>query len=122
MTQFSNVYQVALLSSVAGAASVVIVPQAMFNPAIPVGPTYQFYPWVNLNSTTPLTPFTNNLMVAAPFATTNTTIKAPDITNVRFLNTMNDLQSSGKLIVSVFYEPLAQSWALPLTPANATFA
>lgn len=121
MTQFSNVYQVALLSSVAGATSVVIVPQGMFNPATPSGATYQFYPWVNINSTTPLSPFTNNLMITAPFATTSTTIKAPDITNVRFLNTMNDLQSSGKLIVSVFYEPLSPGWGLPMTPANATF-
>jgi len=75
----------------------------MFNPNPPSGVTLSYYPWVTINSTTPLTPFANNLYPVAPFGSTATTIKAPDLTNVRFLNTMNDLQSSGKLITSVFY-------------------
>lgn len=120
MTKFQNIYQAALLSGASGNLSVVIVPQAVFA-AVPTGTTFTTYPWVSINNVNPLTPYTNTLLVNGPFATTQSVYMAPDITNVRFLNTMNDLTSAGKLTVSVFYEPVNKNWALPVTIAGMTF-
>lgn len=120
MCKFMSTMQYTLTSSAAGTLSVVVVPQSMFSPsAIVLGQS--FYPFCVTNNVTPLTPYVNGTAQSAPFTAQDplTTTKAPDIVNMRFLNTMNALTTAGKLIVSIFYEPLSVNWFIPLgTLAN----
>jgi len=104
MTKFQNVTQEQLVSSASGSCTVVICPQSMFN-SIPsnVGSVINYYPWLSVNNVTPLIPFQSDRRVGGPFSATSVVLRAPDVTNVRFVNTMNDLQSSGKLVSSIFY-------------------
>jgi len=99
-----NTTQYTLTSSPAGTASIVVCPQSLFSPA-PVSNLITFYPYVNINNVNPLTPLANAITFPGPFASqeSTTSLKAPDICNVRFINTMNALTSSGKAIISVFY-------------------
>lgn len=116
MAKFMNTMQVNLNSSPNGTLSVVVNPQSMFSPEDATS-GIGFYPYVIVNSVNPLTPFVNNQSVkGGPFSSQDslTSLKAPDVCNLRFINTMNSLVSSGKLTVSVFYEPLDNNWFLPL--------
>lgn len=123
MTQFTSTSQLTLTSSSSGTLSVVIVPQSVFQPSYTYSTTMANYPFVTPNSVNPLTPFTNAANVLwGPFAATTTTTQDVDICNVRFLNTMNDLTSSGKMISSVYYQPPDPTWDLPVTTANASFS
>lgn len=89
-----------------------------------LGASLTYYPFLTANNVNPTTPFLNSQNLNSnngPFKFTSVTVRSPDICNVRFLNTMNDLTSSGKLISSVFYEQISDTWTLPVTTANCTF-
>lgn len=103
MAKFMNTSQYSITSSPTGTASIVISPQSIFSP-IPVNGGGA-YPHVCINNVNPLTPWLNGNYSPGPFWTQDptTSLKAPDLCNVRFINTMNSLTSSGKLILSVFY-------------------
>lgn len=104
MAKFMNTTQYTVTSSPAGTASIVVCPQSLFSP-VPVGNPLAYYPYVNINNVNPSTPYANSIMSPGPFASqdSTTSLKAPDLCNVRFINTMNALTSSGKAIISVFY-------------------
>lgn len=68
--------------------------------------TIGFYPYLTVNNVNPLTPYLNSANLnnnSGPFSSVAVTVRDADVCNVRFLNTMNDLTSAGKLISSVFY-------------------
>lgn len=104
MSKFQNTTQRRVVTSVAGDVTCLIVPQGQFSPAT-VAAGNGHYPFYLMNNVTPLIPFDGATSIFSPFENldTTTSLKAPDITNVRFINTMNSLTSAGKLTVSIFY-------------------
>lgn len=80
-----------------------------------------YFPYITTNNVNPLRPFFNSTTIAGPFQSQDnlTSLKAPDVCNVRFINTMNSLTSSGKVISSIYYEPLDTTWFLPLDDTAA---
>lgn len=104
MSKFQNTAQRRITSSVSGEVSCVVVPQGLFSPANAAS-GFGHYPFFVMNNVTPLIPYDGATNIYSPFESldTTTSVKAPDICNLRFLNTMNSLVSAGKLTVSVFY-------------------
>lgn len=119
-----NCTEVQCTSGVSGTFQIIITPEAAFNPATFGSPTLNlpnFYSWTNVNITTPMTgntvqggPFNNQLPICMSAGV--------DVCNVRFLNTLPALTSSGKLTVSVFYESPNLTFNYPQTVANVTLS
>lgn len=104
MAKFQSTQEVTLTSSTTGVVSVVVVPQAMYSSNGNVS-GQDHYPYICTNNINPLRPYHNSGTTAGPFLSQDALIslRAPDICNLRFINTMNSLTSSGKLISSIFY-------------------
>lgn len=105
MAKFSNTSQYSLTSSSSGTCVVVIVPQACFVSNPTSASPLQYYNFLTINNVNPTTPMINASLFAGPFASVSSQvgIMAPDVCNVRFINTMSALTSAGKVISSVYY-------------------
>lgn len=80
------------------------MPQGMYSPNANVT-GQNHYPYICTNNINPMRPYYNSGTTAGPFQSQDALIslRAPDVCNLRFINTMNSLTSSGKLISSIFY-------------------
>lgn len=124
MAQLQNTTEIQCTSGVSGTFQLIVCPEAAFNQPLFGVPTFQypnFYTWTNVNSTTPFVgttvgggPFINQLNVCMSAGV--------DVCNLRFLNTLPALTSSGKLTVSVFYESPNLTFNYPQTVANVTLS
>lgn len=79
-------------------------------------PNYPFCSVNNLNVGSPFVGATSTLLFNGPFLAqaNNVTTFTTDLFTVSYLNTMNALTSSGKMIVSTFKAAPNATWNLPL--------